>query len=130
MNFFDVIVREARLAGSSALFVEQRDRPQTGMAFVHVEPLQTFVAQRVDHVLTAHTEDDFLAESVLCIAAVKPMHQVHVITRQPGPETNNPTGTIGDHFTTLADHKESSKWWPFSRDRLPPCSCGPFGIHN
>jgi hypothetical protein len=80
-DLFDVLAREARVAGSHGLFVEQRQGQQTGMAFIHMKPLECVVTERAEHIHATYAEDYFLTESVVGVAPVQPMRQGTVPVR-------------------------------------------------
>jgi hypothetical protein len=54
------------------------------MAFIHVEPLETVVTKRAEHLYAAHAEDNFLTESVVGVTTVEPMRQRAVPVRVLG----------------------------------------------
>jgi hypothetical protein len=52
-----------------------RQRQQTGMAFIHVKPLECVVAERAEYIHASHAEDNLLAEAVMRVAPVQPVCQ-------------------------------------------------------
>jgi hypothetical protein len=75
-----------------SLLIQQLDRKQTGVPFVHMEPPDLVVAQGAEHLHPADTKNHFLAKPVVLIAAVKIVGQGSVrfgIFRQVGIQEIN-----------------------------------------
>ena len=70
-----------------SLLIQQLDRQETGVPFVHMKPPDLVVAQGAEHLHPADTENHFLAKPVVLIAPVKIVGQSSVpfgIFRQVG----------------------------------------------
>ena len=75
-----------------SFLIQQLDRKQTGVPFVHMESLDLVVAQGAEHLHPADTQNHFLAKPVALIAAVKIVGQSSVrfgIFRQVGIQKIN-----------------------------------------
>ena len=65
-HFLHVVAREgASCPRLLRLFIEQFDRQQARVAFVHVEAVDVAVAQRPQHPHAADAENDFLTQTIV-----------------------------------------------------------------
>jgi hypothetical protein len=58
--------------------IEKFENKQAGMAFVHVEAIQSVVSKRAQHSYSADAENDLLAQPII-VAAVKKMRQHAIV---------------------------------------------------
>ncbi len=61
----DIIAVRRRPSGALSLFIQQLERKQARVAFVHVVAGDVAMSQCAQHAHAADTEDDFLAEPVV-----------------------------------------------------------------
>ncbi len=68
-----ILVVEPVAVEPACAFVEQLQSEQRGVTLVHVEAADLVIAEGAQHPHPADAEDDFLAEAVVRVAAVKMM---------------------------------------------------------
>src|SRR5450432_3048448 len=70
-NFFDVVGANGGAAGSSSFGFEKFEGQEGGVAFVHVITRQRIVAEGAKHAHATDTQNYFLTQAIVRIAAVE-----------------------------------------------------------